>query len=222
MALVLAVEGGDGTGKTTLANSLKEICGYQGYRCQVIGKTIANSNQAVANITQLIREGKDTNSNSRLTPEADIYLRIAREYERVSLAQSSDADIVLFDRFVVSTMSWAYMADLHQRGIKQILINLATQVELKATIFCSCPFELAWERVMERARLDVQALSPKEKRGHEYNRNLFRYLKQEFDLGEITEERLELDTTDALVKNKSRLANFVLPMLERLQALHNT
>jgi thymidylate kinase len=212
--IALAIEGGDGTGKTTLAHTLQVVCQQQGFTCQIVGKKAHNASQAIANITNLIQMGKmAVNPNNQLYTETDVYLRIAREYQRAIWAKNCDADIIIFDRFIISTMSWAYLAALRQQEIKQTLLNIADDVRLKATFFCTCPFEIAWQRVMDRAKQGIQALSPKELRGKAYNKILFQHLKQEFDLGQMTGHKLEIDTTTPQEQNEHLAETFITQII---------
>jgi hypothetical protein len=66
---------------------------------------------------------------------------------------------------------------------------------------------------MDRAKQGIQALSPKELRGKAYNKILFQHLKQEFDLGQMTGHKLEIDTTTPQEQNEHLAETFITQII---------
>ena len=102
MKMVLAFEGMDGSGKTSLALFTRKLCEQQNQRYTMIGRRESYSSPLVGRLTGLLHE-----EAANLVPSADIAVRIAREYQRAALAAAVPSGIIVLDRFVMSLLSLA-------------------------------------------------------------------------------------------------------------------
>src|SRR5437588_8813120 len=102
MKIVLAFEGMDGSGKTSLAVFTSKLCEQHNQRYTLIGRRESYSSPLVGKLTGLLHE-----EAANLTPHADIAVRIAREYQRAALAAAVPSGIVVLDRFVLSLVALA-------------------------------------------------------------------------------------------------------------------
>lgn len=161
--LVVAVEGYDGAGKTTLTKGLLNAFETQGSRAIEVGRSVANSNTAISTLTDLIKSSDG--GEAALDPAADVFVRLARTHERIKLILETDADVIVLDRFVVYDLSRLNA----QLGVSYTDLFEAAlgRFELDMTIFLNAPFELLWSRVVGRG---TDTMSAKEKRGIEHNR----------------------------------------------------
>ena len=177
MKTVICIEGADGSGKSTLAKLLIGECESQGLRCQVIGRKAEDSSPDIARITALSQE-----LDRDAPPEAGFHLRIAREYLRAEACRQSDANVVILDRFILSVLSRLRTDGTDAEPYIEHLKAIARRAELAATIFCECPFEIAWQRVNEEVQRGRRlALSPKEAKGEAYLRLLHNSMQLDFE-----------------------------------------
>src|SRR5437870_983393 len=102
MKIVLAFEGMDGSGKTSLAVFTSKLCEQHNQRYTLIGRRESYSSALVGRLTGLLHD-----EAANLVPQADIALRIARDYQRAALAAAVPAGIVVLDRFVLTLLSLA-------------------------------------------------------------------------------------------------------------------
>src|SRR5437588_7484552 len=102
MKIVLAIGGMDGAGKSSLARFVQRLCAEQGHPCSRIGRRTGYVSPSVAKLTQLLGE-----ECANLTPHAEVFARMAREYQRAHLAASAPPGIILLDRFVLTILALA-------------------------------------------------------------------------------------------------------------------
>jgi len=210
---VLALEGGDGCGKSTAVLQLSSLCRSRGisYRC------IDRGGPAVpARIEALTRICHK--HYGEYSKEADLLIRLARDLERAYEAAAVPEGLVILDRFVLSIYTRALIDKINVGPIEQ-LCRLAVSIAcLNATIFVTCPFETAWERVHQTARHGVQPLSPKELRGPEFNRVFLAQQRMAFETVEIVGTRLELDNSGTEAELEVALCELLGPTLLRLNS----
>src|SRR5207245_743511 len=102
MKIVLAFEGMDGSGKTSLAVFTRKLCEQHNQRYTLLGRREAYASPLVGRLTGLLHE-----EAANLVPQADIAVRLAREYQRAALAAAAPSGVVVLDRFVLSLLSLA-------------------------------------------------------------------------------------------------------------------
>ena len=176
MKTVICIEGADGSGKSTLAKLLIGECESRGLRCQIIGRRSEDSSPDIGRITSLSQD-----LDSGAPPEAAFHLRIAREYLRTEECRRSEADVVILDRFILSVLSRLRTDGTKTEQYMDHLKDIARRAQLAATIFCDCPFEIAWQRVNEEVEDGRRVtLSPKEAKGEPYLRQLHDAMTADF------------------------------------------
>jgi dTMP kinase len=205
MKIVVAIEGMDGAGKSTLARYLQELCEEHGRSCTRIGRRTGYLVPAVTQLTQLLaQEAAD------LTPQAGIFLRVAREFLRAHLAGSAPPGVILLDRFVLSVLSLARINGQDVDLLTQLLREITLRADLHATVFVKCPFEVAWGRVKARN----QGVSPRNERGERLVRMMADCLEEDFNRGTLTGQRWLVDNSKTLAEAQDQIAGYVLPYFD--------
>jgi thymidylate kinase len=164
--IVVAIEGYDGSGKTTLVRNLATRLTNDNLRCAEVGRTTKNSSEHVAKMTNVIK-GSDGGQDA-LPSMADMHLRLARLHARIGLITALDADIVLLDRFMLYDLS-RIPEDLRERH-RALFEEVAETLLVDLTLHLTADFDLLWNRVTNR---HVDEISPKERLGYEHNRNAY-------------------------------------------------
>ena len=186
---IVSIEGGDGSGKGTVIKSLQECLQERGVTTEVIGRDRDSAGELVGGITDLFKTCRPPERSP-----ADFFLRIAREWERIDRAHASGADIVILDRGLLSIASRLSVFRVDIQNAFAVLTELFRHSKVDGTVFCHCPFEIAWGRVQERAVSGEKALSHKELLGTEVNKALFDAMAVEFSLGRLTGHQFRIDT----------------------------
>jgi thymidylate kinase len=202
--IVVAIEGVDGAGKTSLAHYIQELCRQRGLSCALIGRRTGQVTPTIVKLTRLLRE-----EVSNLAPHADIFVRLAREYQRAHLASCSPPGIVVLDRFVLTVLS---MARIYGHEIDALLPQfreIVARADLHATVFVHCPFETAWARVQERN----QGLTPARSRGEKLLRRVADFLAADFERGLVTGQQWLVDNSGDLHDAEEQVANYLRPYL---------
>ncbi len=205
MKIVLAIEGMDGSGKSSLARSIRSLSEQHGRRCTRIGRRTGMVTSTVVKLTQLLRE-----EVRDLTPQSDVFLRMAREYQRAHLAAAAPQGIVVLDRFVITILSLARLHGLAIETLMPLLKEISLRADLHATVFVHCPFDVAMSRVQERNH----GMPP----GHEnetLRRRLGEFMEEEFHRGILTGQQWLIDNSKTLEDGEQQLADYLLPYLAR-------
>src|SRR5437762_876988 len=100
--IVVALEGMDGAGKSSLALFARKLCDEHGQPFTLIGRREAYANPLIGRLTRLLAE-----EAGGLSPSAETCVRLAREHERAALAAQAQPGIVILDRFVLSCLALA-------------------------------------------------------------------------------------------------------------------
>jgi thymidylate kinase len=204
MKIVVAFEGIDGAGKSSLADCARRLCQQHGRPFTAVGRREASANPLVGRLTQLIRDETDA-----LTPRADVFLRIARDYQRASLTAAVPSGLVVLDRFVLSILSLVRLRGQEVRTVFPILRDLAARAHLFATVFVRCPFEVARRRVRQR--------NPEWSFGPGYEERLQEHvpgwMEHDFRRGRITGHRWLVDNSGSREDAERQLAEHLLPYL---------
>jgi thymidylate kinase len=205
MKIVVAIEGMDGAGKSTLSRFMQELCEQRSRTCTRIGRRTGYLVPAIPQLTQLLAQ-----ESPDLTPQAGVYLRVAREFLRAHLAASAPPGLVLLDRFVLSVLSLARINGQDLDPLTQLLKEIVFRADLHATVFVKCPFEVAWDRVKARN----QGLSPRNARGERLVRMMADCLEEDFHRGNLTGQRWLVDNSKSLSDAKEQLESFILPYFD--------
>jgi thymidylate kinase len=202
--IVVAIEGTDGAGKSSLARFLRDLCISHHQRCARIGRRSGFTSPTVARITNLL-----AHEGMNLTPQASVFLRVAREYQRAHLAASAGARIVVLDRFVLSALALARLNGQEPEILTPILKEIVLRADLHATIFVSCPFDVAWRRVQERTQGVPSSHTPSEA----LLRRMSGFLDEDFHRGTLTGQQWLVENSKDLADAQEQLARYLHPYL---------
>jgi thymidylate kinase len=190
----LAIDGFDGSGKTTLATGIQKACELRNITCQVIGRKTTNSSAIIGAITELIL--RSDGKIDVLTEAANAHVRLARLHERMALAAESAATVIVYDRWIPSDLSRMSPAARINFGPQFQAANESAQ--LSAMFSLSTDFDTAWGRI--DARRDL--MSPGEMLGREHNQRLYAALNSVLSTGWLR-DRIELDSSESEVQTLS-------------------
>lgn len=206
--LVVAVEGPDGSGKGTLIRYIWSLAEQRGIPMRVVGRNRQDAGEVPGKITEIVQEHADD-----LSAETDFHLRLAREYQRAQLASEMATGLVILDRFVLSVLSRVIVQGIDPEEARRQLSGPFWLAGVKATIYVECPFEVAWGRVQAAAEEGERRISPKEKRGKEFNRRLSDRLAMEYNQGTHTGEQWRIDNSGSVDAAEKQVACCFQPWL---------
>jgi thymidylate kinase len=172
-----------------------------------VGRSTAAAGPLVGRISNLIQE-----ETAYLTSRADLFLRVARDYQRAYQAALEPNGVVVLDRFVLSTLALAHLRGQEIPPMVGILRDVARRAHLYATVFVQCPFEVARPRVRRREpRLGVPEGHPAELT----LRRLPEIMERDFRDGLLTGKQWVVDNSGALEDAERQLADYLLPFLRQ-------
>jgi dTMP kinase len=206
MKTVLAVEGIDGSGKTTLVAFARKLCEEHGLPFTSIGRGVSSANPLIGRLTRFLQE-----EITGLTPRADTFLRIARDYQRACLAALVPEGLVILDRFVLSILALARIRQLDTGPIVAILHDIMARGHLSGTILVQCPLEEARRRVADRG-VDPESSNPG--RFH-FQREVQDVLQEEFDRGLLTGKQWLVDNSQSSQKSQEQVTRVLMPYLQK-------
>jgi thymidylate kinase len=206
MKIVLAFEGADGAGKSTLVNTTKNRCAEFGRQFTAVGRREASASPVVARLTKLLHEDAGP-----LLPHADVFVRIAREYQRATLAAAVPTGVVVLDRFVLSILGLVRFYGHDADPIVNILKDMAARAHLFATVLVQCPFDLAASRVQQRNKGSLLRVTGDE-RAH---RRLAELIEEDFRRGGLTGQQWPVDGSGELQKAEAQLTAYLYPYLKK-------
>jgi thymidylate kinase len=204
MKIVLAIEGTDGAGKSSVARYIQYLCEQHGLPYTRIGRRTGMVSSSVIKLTQLLRE-----EVRDLTPQADVYLRMAREYQRAHLAFSAPPGIVVLDRFALTILALARLHGLDVASITAQLREIVARAALHATIFLQCPYEVATRRVQERSH----GLPPGS-HSETLLRRVAGFLEEEFHRGLLTGQQWLVENSKTFADGEEQVTRYLQPYLE--------
>jgi thymidylate kinase len=204
MKLVLAIEGMDGSGKSSLAGCVRRLCLESGQPCTTVGRRAVHATPAVGKLTRLIQE-----ESGNLTGPTAVLVRLAREYQRAHLAAEVPAGVVLLDRFVVSVLALARVTNQPVDLFLPLCRDIVGRARLNATVFVRCPVELCRQRVDAR----VEPGQPPRIRDVGLLRELSVTMAAEFERGVLTGDRWPVDNGGPLEEAEEQLIEYLRPHL---------
>jgi thymidylate kinase len=204
MKIVMAIEGMDGAGKSSMARLTEELCARHEQRFTRIGRRTGFVNPAVTKLTHVL--GREA---ANLTPQADIFIRLAREYQRAHLASTVSSGVVLLDRFVLSVLALARINNQEVDLISKHLREIVLRADLHATVYVQCPFEMAWARVVDRSG----GLATATERGERLMRRMAEYMEEDYHSGLLTGQQWTLDNSKTLDDAAEQLSDYLFPYL---------
>ncbi|MEU2909198.1 hypothetical protein ACFYM3_15995 [Streptomyces massasporeus] len=188
MVFVLAVEGYDGAGKTTLVKNISAILAERRVDCTVIGRGAADSSTNIAAMTQVIK--RSDGGFDRLSPCSDMFIRLARTHARIGIAQASGSQVVIFDRFI------PYDISRLDEGVSDVGRSLfrdtARAFPVDLTVYLSAEFDVLWGRVNSRSELSL-----KEQLGRDHNLAGYKSLDDVMGSADFFGEILCVDCTQS-------------------------
>ncbi len=205
MKIVVAIEGIDGAGKSSLIRFMQKLCQEHGEACTRIARRGPFASPLVSKLTVLLNE-----EARNLAPPAEVFTRIGREFQRAHLATLASPGLIVLDRFVLTLLSLARVlgqpVDFLMRPLQEIIVH----ANLHATIFVHCPFEVAYSRAQERR----QGLT-RRNRDQSTLRSMARFLEEEFHRGILTRQQWRVDNANALKDAEDQVAGYLLPYLQK-------
>jgi thymidylate kinase len=173
-ATFVAIDGFDGSGKTTLTTGLRDYFTSQGSSCVLIGRRLADSDEVTDALTNLILSSDG--AGDATDEDANAHIRLARLHQRIALARVADVDYVFFDRWIASDLSRLALATAERHASSFLHVHQAVPIDM--TVRLVVDFATAWHRINAR---DSNELSPSEKRGEARNQMLFNQLDTIWD-----------------------------------------
>jgi thymidylate kinase len=206
MKIVLAFEGADGAGKSTLVSSTKNRCDEFGRQFTAVGRREVSANTAVARLSKILHD-----DGIPLMPQADVFVRIAREYQRAALAAAVPTGVVVLDRSVLSILALARYYGHDADPIVTILKDITARAHLFATVLVQCPFDLAASRVQQRDK----GSSPQVIGDERAYRRLAELIEEDFHRGILTGQQWPVDGSGELHKAEAQLFAYLFPYLKK-------
>jgi thymidylate kinase len=194
--LVVSIEGPDGSGKSSLVRSMKRLAQRRGQAFTIVGRRGTYANPLVRTLAGLLREQRGV-----LSWQAELHVRIAREYERARMAAASPPGVVILDRFVLSVLALVRARGGDAFGLLGTFREIVTASHLHATIFVRCPFELAFQRAESRNR----GMSLRDTRDKGYLARLAALMEEDFRQGLITRQQWPVDNSGELADAEQQL-----------------
>jgi thymidylate kinase len=206
MKIVLAFEGADGAGKSTLVSATKNRCAEFGRQFTAVGRREVSASPVVARLSKVLHE-----EAGPLLPQADVFVRIAREYQRGALAAAVPTGVVVLDRFVLSILGLVRYYGHDADPILTILKDIVARAHLFATVLVQCPFELAASRVQQRDKGSLLRIIGDE-RAH---RRLAELIEEDFRRGLLTGQQWTVDGSGTLQDAEAQLMAYLFPYLRK-------
>jgi thymidylate kinase len=202
--LVVAVEGPDGSGKSSLIRFIKEFAQQHGQAFTWIGRRGSYARPEVARLSTFLKEEARV-----LTPQADFLIRIARDFQRAQVAAQAATGLVVLDRFVLTVLSLIRGAGQDPEPLMGFLKEVAHRAGLQATLFVRCPFEVALSRV----NLRNEGHGKREMRTESFLRKLAGFMEEDFQRGILTGQQWPVDNTQTLATAEQEVASYLRPYL---------
>lgn len=208
MKIVVAIEGPDGAGKTSLSLFMQKLCEEHGQRFTLIGRRGSHASPLVNKLTRFLQE-----ECPHLSTHADVLMRLAREYQRAYQAANASSGLVVLDRFVLSVLALVRLNGHDVAVVLPFFKDIIARAHLHATLFVDCPFDMALARAQERSP------GPLTKRnyGEPLLRRMAELMARDFEQGLLTSQQWHVDNSDSLEAAQEQLAGYLLPYFRRLE-----
>jgi thymidylate kinase len=204
MRIVLAIEGADGSGKSSLATFLMKLCRQRGLPFTLVGRRESTASPLVGKLSRLLQEEAPD-----LTPPGALLVRLAREYQRAKLAAAVPSGLVVLDRFVLSVLALVRLNGLDVGAFHNLLKDVTARAHLHATVFVQCPPEVAWQRVRERGR----GAAGNGQTSEQLFRQVAAYLEDDFRCGSFTGQQWPVDNSGAPEVAAEQLEDYLASFL---------
>jgi thymidylate kinase len=205
MKIVLAFEGIDGSGKSSLVAFTQKLCDRHGQRFTLIGRREAHSNTLIARLTRLLHE-----ESPNLHPHGENLIRLAREYHRACLAALAPSGVVVLDRFAITIITLARFHGHAVEAIESLLKDIVARAHLHSTVLVQCPFDVARNRVLDRRTGAVLRPTPDDR----LLCRLAELMQDEFDKGILTGQRWPVDNSMEVEVAEEQLAGYLMPYFQ--------
>ncbi len=209
MKTVIAIEGIDGSGKSSLARHIQALCQTRKVPCTRVGRRSGYVTPLIAKLTRML--GEETRN---LTTRAEICLRLAREHQRARLVERAPDGIVVLNRYVITLLSLARLYECDSDFLREELGTLVRGARLDATLFIRCPFEDAWARVTERN----PRLSHPKMRTKPLLHKVARFMEEDFERGFLTAAQWRVENTGTLQEAEQQVTALLEPYLAPREA----
>jgi len=204
MKLVVAIEGVDGAGKSTLARAVYRQCQDYGRPFTAVGRRGSHASRLVTKVTRLLYE-----EAANLSAAADILIRLGREYQRALEAAAAPAGVVVLNRFLLSVLARVRANGQDVATVLPFFKEISASAGLWATVLVQCPCEIAFGRVRQRRRGSRPRTPEEEQR----LRQLAGFVAEDFRQGLLTGEQWLIDNSGALGAAEEHLGRYLLPYL---------
>ena len=162
--VIIGIDGFDGSGKTTLCNSILKFAREKNVKTRLVGRDSNTGDYSIAQFTNIIKKS-DSKDPAILSKYANFYLRLARAAQRFDICSTSPHELLILDRFLINDLSMlnVEIRTEYCKSFSELCIPFEIlSVEIKGE------FSLLWDRVQQRSEL-----SPKELVGESFNRTLY-------------------------------------------------
>jgi thymidylate kinase len=207
--IVVALEGMDGAGKSSLALFARKLCEEHAQPFTLIGRREAYANPLIGRLTRLLAE-----EAGGLMASAETCVRLAREHERAALAAQAQPGIVILDRFVLSCLALARFHGQDVEPLTSLLREITYRANLHATVLVRVPFETAWDRVKTRR----QMLGHRKPLDENQMRRMATILEEEFERGQLTGQQWVVDNAKSILSAEEQLASYLAAHFQKGRA----
>lgn len=199
MKSFVVFEGYDGSGKTSLIRELKKFTDISTY---LVGRKAEFELVGIASILE--------QEEVRPSAAAEMLLRIAVEVERGRIAEriSASVDLPIFDRGIVSLISWFDYLDVDRAAYEPLIQECLNYYQNAFTVVCRADFDTCWERSSSRPE---EQKSRKDRLGKEVNRRFFmQYESNLLKYADRNPDLLLVDTVDSSVDESMQVIRTTL------------
>lgn len=151
MSILITIEGGDGSGKSTQARLLSQALIDKGHKVTALREP--GGTNLGENLREILNDNQQQHTN--LTDLSQLYLFLAARAqlvtERISPILSEPNNVVVCDRYIDSTVAYqGYGVGFDIDFIKQANHYVIGDSKPNLTILIDCPINIALSRTMSR------------------------------------------------------------------------
>lgn len=158
--LLIAIEGIDGSGKTTLTKIIQERLLNEGKAVFVLPSGGSGSDEIEAQLRKIVVA--ENNGITKNTEALIYFASLAQKVEQYILPELCTGKIVIVDRFVLSTFVFAYYMLKQDKKLTEELLRFVAQgIKPDFTFLCDLEAEVSYSRLILRGK----KLSRREKQG---------------------------------------------------------